>query len=119
MSDGITDRAYYIPMLPQCFQNAKRNKVVGLSTILFVVAELLEEIQSLHFEDNVRIVKVELNDLPSFITEVKSKSVISTCIERCKLAATSDKSYWSSNVGKSKVQIWVTYENWKMVHILG
>eukprot|EP00404_Azadinium_spinosum_P011555 CAMPEP_0180511910 /NCGR_PEP_ID=MMETSP1036_2-20121128/51289_1 /TAXON_ID=632150 /ORGANISM="Azadinium spinosum, Strain 3D9" /LENGTH=177 /DNA_ID=CAMNT_0022522979 /DNA_START=56 /DNA_END=589 /DNA_ORIENTATION=+ len=103
-ADGMHEPALLFTFLPLCFQRAKANPVVGLKSMMTVLAELIDVIHSKWANGPARrsVMKVDLLDLANFIDAVKNGFVFQTCVERSMLSNLADelklkmsKSNWS------------------------
>lgn len=105
IADGIRERAFVFTFLPLCFEQAIKNKAVGLYNMLVVLAELADRVTLYSRRsdmDSNKPILVDLQDFASFISVVKGTSVFCTCLERSKLNRTAG----------DKLHLSMTKTNW-------
>lgn len=107
LADSIVERAVLFLFLPLFLANAMKNKAVGLSTALQLLADLVEKLRlnSIVLEMDAMMVAVDLSGLASFTISVKNKMVFQSCLENSKL----------KEVG-TMIQLEMTSKNWSRVH---
>ena len=103
LADGITTRAVVCEFLPLCLERARSNPFVTVRTLLQVLVELLQAVQSAA-PKNHQIVTVDLADLAAFILMVQNSYVFQTCLARATLTLREERFYLD-----------VSQENWRRV----
>ena len=99
LADCVNTNGLLFTYLPFCFANARTNKAVGLSAMLFLLVELIE-ITRMRMTvwlagSKQSLLMVNVQDLASFTQLVKSSSVFESCLEHIQFIQRDDMLYLS------------------------
>ncbi|CAJ1426257.1 unnamed protein product, partial [Effrenium voratum] len=101
LADGIRHHASLLSYLPACFENARQNPAVGLPAMLELLVDLIEVTWVQMSQASELQVVVNLYDLATFTSVVRSRAVFSACLEHAKIT--------KANAG---FQLSLTSKNW-------
>jgi len=87
LADGIEEQAFILEFLPNCVANSKANNTVGLTGLLGVLVDLLNNLRLSmdSMPDMEKVIPVDLSEMAEFIAVVQNRFVFLTCVSRCQL----------------------------------
>ena len=101
LADGIQEPGWVLEFLPNCVANAQANKVVGLTGLLDVLADLMCNLRSRKMPEDSQMMLVDLSDMAGFISAVRNRFIFLTCIARAQM-----------RVENSRIRVEMSGGNW-------
>eukprot|EP00404_Azadinium_spinosum_P040764 CAMPEP_0180694760 /NCGR_PEP_ID=MMETSP1038_2-20121128/2088_1 /TAXON_ID=632150 /ORGANISM="Azadinium spinosum, Strain 3D9" /LENGTH=489 /DNA_ID=CAMNT_0022726135 /DNA_START=184 /DNA_END=1649 /DNA_ORIENTATION=- len=107
LADGIKETAFVFNFLPLYFAHSKANPAVGLQRALAVLVDYLELLRSDGYAEQIgsTAIVVDLQDLSTFVKEVKSPRIFLAVAENSKFICVA-----------KEVQVLVSTKHWQRVN---